>query len=70
MKSVVKNGVEIVAISRGKYQVGTCRIEYFRNARYSKFDGKYHPGWIVYSPNGNYDAIDKDHAIDLAIKHQ
>ncbi len=65
-----KNGVEVVSISRGKYQVGNCVIEFYRNARYDTFDGKYKPGWIVKTPNGEFIGLNKDHAIDLAIKHQ
>ena len=71
MKTVVRNGIEIVPISRGKYQVGTCRIEYYRNARYDTFDGKYHPGWIVYTQNGqSFNAIDKEAAISIALRNQ
>ena len=65
-----KNDIEIISISRGKYQVGTCIIEFFRNARYDTFDGKYKPGWIVRSPKGDMVGLNKENAIKLALENQ
>lgn len=65
----MKHSTNIKKISRGKYIVNGCRVEYYQNARYNLFDGKYHPGWIVTAPNGiEYVSIDKQSAFNTAFK--
>lgn len=62
--------MDITKIKNGKYNASangnTAKIEFFRNARYDKTDGKYHSGWIVTVNGETYECIDKEQAFKKA----
>lgn len=62
--------VKVKKIGRGEYQIGNCHLKYYQNGRYDILDGKYHPGWVVTSPNGIFEAKNKSHAFRIAEKNQ
>lgn len=55
-------------LGRTKYEVlkdgNTYIVEFSRNARYDTFDGKYHPGWLVYGKNFSDVYLNKEDAFN------
>ena len=56
----------IEKLSKGHYIVNGIEVAYSRSARYDLFDGRYHPGWMIFLPSGVKVVLTKEDAFKIA----